>query len=156
MLFNLPSNLLFLILTPLPSDASLLVGNVVHKAHHLALRHSAGLARDLRTTFKGILLSQPVSQPGHQVYCTSSKGLHRGGSSGSTGSSNGTTSRMPAPMPSTATQTGSTTKGISTTTADSSVVTAGSNTGSQPAPTQAASPWNLFESHVGNTIVLCT
>ncbi|KAJ8596521.1 glycoside hydrolase family 16 protein [Rhizopogon salebrosus TDB-379] len=72
-------------LTPLPllalalASASLVEAksSFITHAHKVAVKHSAGLARDLRVAFGGVLVAQPTtsSSSNENVYCVSSSGI---------------------------------------------------------------------------------
>src|ERR1700710_2556388 len=72
-------------LTPLPllalalTSASLVgaKSSFITHAHKVAVKHSAGLARDLRVAFGGVLIAQPTSSSSsnENVYCVSSSGI---------------------------------------------------------------------------------
>lgn len=125
---------LSILLLDVPSSSASLFPRSIQQAHNFAISHSRNLARDIRTAFKGSLVSQPPSSTNNRVvYCkTKSSGL--GGSSG-TGNTNGnqtspTSSHRPNAS-STSTKTSSGSKP--------------SATGSVP----SSSPWKLLEAHVG-------
>lgn len=47
---------------------------ILSHAHKVAIKHSAGLARDLRVAFGGILTTQPSSSSNENFYCVGSDG----------------------------------------------------------------------------------
>ncbi|KAH7929380.1 hypothetical protein BV22DRAFT_1102515 [Leucogyrophana mollusca] len=72
--------LAFLLANAAPSSAGLFSGSshtlhlATHHAHKVAIKHSAGLARDLRVALRGVLDVQSPSSPNQNVYCVSSGG----------------------------------------------------------------------------------
>lgn len=147
MYFNIPL-ILFLLAHVAQSDANLLarssdsIVRAASRAHRHAVKRSAGLARDLRLSFRGILAAdtqQPAAIGNSRVYCVNSPapGLTAGnGTNVSNG--NGTSSISFGPVP--------TSKGSPT----------GSKTSSQPGSTpttapSASSPWSMIQSYVSAT-----
>ncbi|KAG0709080.1 glycoside hydrolase family 16 protein [Suillus ampliporus] len=59
------------------APASLVEGrsSFLSHAHKVAVKHSAGLARDLRVAFGGVLVTQPTSPSNQNVYCVGSDGV---------------------------------------------------------------------------------
>jgi len=140
--------ILFLVATaaPEPSDASMLarssesIVRSAHRLHRRAIRHSAGLARDLRVAFNGVRLEQPSAIGNARVYCVSSP---NGGLSGPPPPSNPTSPASPSQSHS-ANGTASSTRG-----SPSSSATSGSaSPTSAPLP---ASPWKLLQAYQGNS-----
>ncbi|TFY66209.1 hypothetical protein EVG20_g4882 [Dentipellis fragilis] len=137
---HLPTTLLLLVLSQgFPVDAQFSAGHIVKRTadrfHTVALKHSAGLARDIRTAFKGMLVAQPpvrVSVGITKPYCVSSKsgGVH----SGFQPATNGTNSN---PSPTTSGKPGKPT-GTST------------SSGASPSST-FTSDWKLVQSYAGNS-----
>ncbi|KIP03265.1 glycoside hydrolase family 16 protein [Phlebiopsis gigantea 11061_1 CR5-6] len=135
------------------ADASLFgttsesIARVATRAHRHAVKRSAGLARDLRLSFRGILAtdSQPADVSNARVYCVNSP------SSGLTG--NGTNIAG-----------GNSTTSISHSVSATSVATSskGSATGSKTASASAtatpsataSSPWKILESYHGSSFFL--
>ncbi|KAH7914464.1 glycoside hydrolase family 16 protein [Hygrophoropsis aurantiaca] len=72
--------LAFLLANVAPSNAGLFSRSThgfniaAHHAHKVAIKHSAGLARDLRVAFRGVLDVQSPDSPSQNVYCVSSGG----------------------------------------------------------------------------------
>ena len=62
-----------LALTPQLADATRT--SLISRAHKMAIKHSTGLARDLRLAFAGILVSDPQSSPSQKAYCVSSPSI---------------------------------------------------------------------------------
>ncbi|KAI0666251.1 concanavalin A-like lectin/glucanase domain-containing protein [Trametes maxima] len=133
--------LLFLLANTAPSDAGLLARSseslmrAANRVHHRAAKRSAGLAKDLRRAFSGMLFEQELASNGPQrVYCVP-------GSSLTNGSSTSPASDSPS-----ASGSGS---------AGSSGTAKHSSTASSPAPTSSSgassSPWKLFQSYQGET-----
>lgn len=146
--FHVPF-MLFLLAHVAPSDAGLLgvtsesIVRAATAAHRHAAKRSAGLARDLRLSFRGILAADSQQQPADiskaRVYCVNSPspGLTSNGTNVSPG--NGTTTISFGAAP---TSSGVSSKGGSTGTKTSSA--SGSAT---PSPA-ASSPWKMLESYV--------
>ncbi|KAI0047675.1 glycoside hydrolase family 16 protein [Auriscalpium vulgare] len=132
---------LFTLIHALAADAEAkhLVKRATEHFHTAALRHSAGLARDLRTALRGLSAEAPpariaVRGSTGKTYCVSSK---PSGSLGKTPpGANGTSSAAPAPSQSSSSVGKSTAKG--------------SSTAAAPAPT-ATSNWKLAQSYSGNS-----
>ncbi|KAI0662407.1 concanavalin A-like lectin/glucanase domain-containing protein [Cubamyces menziesii] len=145
------SILVFLLVNTVPSDANLLARSsdslmkAAKRVHRRAAKRSAGLAKDLRRAFNGMLFQQQLdtSNP-QQVYCVSGGGLKSSSGSSDTGS-NGTSGSSPASSAS-----GSASAGSSGTAKHSSTA---SGSASSPSPTGSASssPWKLFKSYQGET-----
>lgn len=93
-------------------------------AHKVAVKHSAGLARDLRVAFGNVLATQSTSSSNENVYCVSSNGI---GVSVPASSSSNHSSSSPT---STATGTGAAASSSSTV---------------------ASSPWKVAQSYTGQT-----
>ena len=152
MYFHVPLALCLLVHV-VQSDASLLgvasesIVRAATHAHRHAAKRSAGLARDLRLSFRGILAADSQQQPADigkvRVYCVNSA------SSGLTG--NGTNA---APASGSATIS----FGVSPTSSGVSSKGAGSRTsaasGSPTPSTAASSPWKLLESYVSTSLLL--
>ncbi|KII94428.1 glycoside hydrolase family 16 protein [Plicaturopsis crispa FD-325 SS-3] len=105
------------------------LGRATRHVHRVALKHSAGLARDLRVALGGVLVSQQPINSGssNRIYCVV-------GSNPSSGSGTGTNGTSPA------------TPSGTTTALPSGSATA---TSSSAKPT-ATSPFKLVESHQGS------
>ncbi|KAI6045022.1 glycoside hydrolase family 16 protein [Pisolithus marmoratus] len=54
-----------------PQSTSALRSSLISRAQKIAVRHSTGLARDLRIAFGGILVSESQSDSGQKAYCVS-------------------------------------------------------------------------------------
>ncbi|KAI0063182.1 hypothetical protein BV25DRAFT_1824758 [Artomyces pyxidatus] len=125
--------LLSLVLFLADSQAKPFVHRATDHFHTVALKHSAGLARDIRTAFKGMLAEPPrkrvVVNGSSKPYCVSSKAA---GSTIPTAQQNGT---------------------AHTSSASSSVPKAtGTSTHGAPAPTATGSSnWKLAQSYSGNS-----
>lgn len=61
-----------------PQSACATRSSLISRAHKIAVRHSTGLARDLRIAFTGILVSEPQSNPEQKAYCVSSSDAGNG------------------------------------------------------------------------------
>lgn len=132
---SLPISLVILIADASSSSATLMP-RAFEKIHDIAVKHTRGLARDLRVAFSGVLVTQPGSHNAqHVIYCKSGKqgGFPAGGSGGG-GTGNGTQSKSP---------TSSTSRNPSSATKSRTVV--GPSSTAVP-----SSPWKLVESHEGN------
>jgi len=108
--------------------------SITQRLHNAALKHSAGLAADLRVAFGGVLLTRRQQSSGPQkraVYCVSSK--NGGGIQVPLGNGNGT---VTATRPT----------GTATATRPTGTLTSTSS-GSTPSPT---SVWHLAEAHQGS------
>ncbi|KAI0078493.1 hypothetical protein K474DRAFT_1660304 [Panus rudis PR-1116 ss-1] len=129
--------LLCLLLSVAPSDANLFarsshsVVSAANRVHKRAVKHSAGLARDLRLALGGILLEQNSNVGNARVYCVSSP---NGGSS----LTNATTPNNPT-SPATASH------------PTSSGSPASSASGSSPTNGASASPWKLSQNFQGTS-----
>ncbi|KAI0252728.1 concanavalin A-like lectin/glucanase domain-containing protein [Lactifluus subvellereus] len=100
--------------------------------HKVALRHSSGLARDLRIAFRGLGVRASVARSGNKAYCVSNLG------SSSTGKwSNSTATGDTSHYTSKTAKATSTSKGSSTPT-------------SSPGP-NSQSTWHLAQSYSGDT-----
>lgn len=116
--------------------------SLTKRLHDVALKHSAGLAKDLRTAFGGVLVNrQPSPVSGSKLrkrnaYCISQRGS--GGQVPLGGNGNGTTTHRPS----------------STSTSRSSGASP-TSTGSGAAPS-ATSNWKLVESHVSCEMLIAT
>ncbi|KAL0950671.1 hypothetical protein HGRIS_007456 [Hohenbuehelia grisea] len=127
------------------ASASFSPRSMMERAHKVALKHSRGLARDLRVAFGGAVVDERA-QKGRRLikrgeYCVAGpkaglSGAHSGGggagvggSVGSNGTSPASGSRPSATRGSTTTRTG---------------------TGAGASPTSASSPWTLVEEHSGS------
>lgn len=130
---SLPLSLILLIADAVPSSASLLP-RTFQKVHGAAVGHTKSLARDLRTAFGVVLVTQSDTPNRNVVYCKSSGP----GSSGL--SSNGTsTSGSTSTSPSTSTSR----------TGTSSSSRASTSTSGSPSTTSVpSSAWKLVDSHV--------
>lgn len=141
MYLNLPLGLIFYLLAP--SEANLLsrtsesIGAAAHQVHGVALKHSAGLARDLRLALNGVLVSHSIPS-GHRLYCTSSRPDDDGSDNGGTNNGN----RANSSSLGTSSSTGSSGAGSTTKTATSSAPLF--------TPSTYTSPWKLVESHQGS------
>lgn len=60
-----------LALAPHSAFATATRSSLISRAHKIAVRHSTGLARDLRVAFGGILVSEPQSNSEQKAYCVS-------------------------------------------------------------------------------------
>jgi hypothetical protein len=98
---RLPVSLLLLVLTLNPSLSSAgTASHIIRRLHDTALRHSAGLARDLRVAFHPILIPRSVNSSSQgAVYCIAATKANssisnnaKPGKGGGTG-----TSKAPAP-----------------------------------------------------------
>ena len=146
--------LVFLLVNTVPSDANLLARGsdslmkAANRVDRRAAKRSAGLAKDLRRAFNGMLFQQQLdtSNP-QQVYCVSGGGLKSSSGSSDAGS-NGTSGSSPASSAS-----GSASAGSSGTAKHSSTA---SGSASSPSSTGSASSsrWKLFKSYVGLLISL--
>ncbi|KAG6328376.1 hypothetical protein ID866_10714 [Astraeus odoratus] len=58
-----------LALTPQSTDATRT--SLISRAHKIAIKHSTGLARDLRITFRNILVSEPQVDTSQKAFCVS-------------------------------------------------------------------------------------
>jgi hypothetical protein len=133
---SLPLSVVLLI-ADAPSSSATLMPRAFEKMHGIAMKHTRGLARDLRVAFGGVLVAQPNEhQSQHVIYC---KPGRSGGlpSPGSGGGGNNTSST--SPTSSTSRPSGGT---KSTTTS-----VGASNTGVPVPP----SPWKLVETHVSSS-----
>ncbi|KAL4068247.1 glycoside hydrolase family 16 protein [Scleroderma yunnanense] len=74
-----------LALAPQPTYAT--HASLISRAHKIAVKHSTGLARDLRLAFGGILVSDPQSSPSQKAYCVSSSSFSNSSLSSGTSSS---------------------------------------------------------------------
>ncbi|KAI0344060.1 hypothetical protein BDW22DRAFT_1355344 [Trametopsis cervina] len=141
---HLPLVLALLAAVP-PSDANLFARGsesfvkIATKAHRHAAKRSAGLARDLRLSFRGLLAEQ---SPGAQavansrVYCVNSPGLASNNTSPAFG--NGTSPAISGP--------GTSTGAKGSATASHSPATPTGNSSSA-----ASSPWKLKQAYQGST-----
>lgn len=140
--FHVPF-LLALLINVAPSDANLLARSTetVLRAHKHAVKRSAGLARDLRLAFNGILVEQN-KLGSSRVYCVSSPSDN--GSTLTNGTSPNPSS--PATFAPNPTSTGS--KGSSSSTTSGAAPTGSSS---------ASSPWKLSQNFVSvvHHVVLC-
>jgi hypothetical protein len=117
---HLPCPLWLFLLGLIPSQSSASSSHAIRRLHNTAIRHSAGLARDLRVAFQPILVTKRANNSSlNKVYCIAANTKQVG---------NGTSAVKPG-------------KGSGTGTAGGAVPT---QTGSQ------SSPWTLTESHGGN------
>ncbi|CAL1696723.1 unnamed protein product [Somion occarium] len=134
--FHVPF-LLALLINVAPSDANLLARSTetVLRAHKHAVKRSAGLARDLRLAFNGILVEQN-KLGSSRVYCVSSPSDN--GSTLTNGTSPNPSS--PATFAPNPTSTGS--KGSSSSTTSGAAPTGSSS---------ASSPWKLSQNFQGNS-----
>jgi hypothetical protein len=117
------------------------VRRAIHHAHHVALRQSAGLARDLRVALRGILVSEPLvsrdtsSITSAKLYC--SNNIIGSGSSSSNSSSSSGSSQAPGVVPTASSNSGG------------SKSASGSSTATTTSPSaSASSAYKLVESHV--------
>ncbi|OSD05800.1 glycoside hydrolase family 16 protein [Trametes coccinea BRFM310] len=146
--------LFFLLANTAPSDANLFARGTesLAKVHRRAAKRSAGLAKDLRRAFNGMLFQQQLdfSSP-QKAYCVPSEGLKS--SNGSSGSgSNGTSSSSVDSSPSnsaSASPSGSAKQ--SPTASGSSSASSPSSTSSHSSGSSSSSPWKLFQSYQGET-----
>lgn len=107
------------------------------QAHRSAAKRSAGLARDLRLSFRGLLIEQQPSSAitNSRVYCVNSPGLPARNSTTVTGD-NSTT----GPSPSATGKGGSPASKAST------------GAQSSPTPTPSSSPWKLKQQYVSDIL----
>ncbi|EIN13246.1 hypothetical protein PUNSTDRAFT_40906 [Punctularia strigosozonata HHB-11173 SS5] len=114
--------------------------NGLARAHHAAIRRSAGLARDLRTAFRGLLVEQhgstQVDLVSHSVYCVSAPKSTSPAGNGLTGGGNGTAS---------AGGSSSTAKATSTKKSGASATSTKSG-----ASATATSEWKVFQQYQGD------
>lgn len=131
---SLPLSLSILLLD-VPSSSASLFPRSIQQAHNFALSHSRNLARDIRTAFKGSLVSQPPSSTNNRVvYCkTKSSGVGGSSTAGNTNGNGNQTS--PTSLHG---------SGASSTSTKTSSGSKPSATGSVP----SSSPWKLLEAHV--------
>jgi len=113
MLLNyLPLYLLLLVVDSTPASANV-VPSAIQKAHRFAIKHSRGLAQDLRVAFGGVLVSQQQATTltnTRVIHCKSGSSLGGGGTSSgntTTGSSSGSGSGGSVQASGTATAAGS-------------------------------------------------
>lgn len=122
----------------------------------MAVRHSAGLARDIKVAFKDVLVSQPKVSP-RTVYCApkSLRGVGSGG--GGTGHGNNATGTAGTEPTGTASQPPATSgfktvthrPGVSSTSDASPSAT--STDSAQPTPAAGSSSYSVIESHQGSS-----
>ncbi|KAI0700408.1 concanavalin A-like lectin/glucanase domain-containing protein [Cytidiella melzeri] len=137
--------LLLLILgTVYPSDANILArgtesfARIATKAHRQAARRSAGLARDIRLSFRGLLAEQPQDTQAaatSRVYCVNSPGL---ASNNTSPALSGGTTIVSGPA-------GTTVGSKATATASTGALPTGASSSS------LSSPWKLKQSYQGST-----
>jgi len=131
---RLPSSFLFFLLVTAPITTSATPSHAIKRIHNLALKHSAGFARNLRLALKPVLVAQSDGEQ-KKFYCIHKPNSQAGGAA-SGGTSNGTFSSIP------------TSTGIRTSTAGTSATS--TRTPANPNPTQApASRFRLVEKHEG-------
>ncbi|TCD66776.1 hypothetical protein EIP91_000967 [Steccherinum ochraceum] len=132
--------------SPAPSEANIVarssksIARAANRLHHRALKHSAGLARDLRVAFNGALLEQPSNLGNARVYCVSNP---TGGLSGPAVPPPNPTS--PAPPQQSQPSNGTST---SRTSPSQSSTSSGPSSTSAPLP---SSPWKLLQAYQGNS-----
>ncbi|THH30175.1 hypothetical protein EUX98_g4019 [Antrodiella citrinella] len=135
--------ILFLVATaaPGPSDASMLARSsesIVRSAHRLhtrAIKHSAGLARDLRIAFSGVRLEQPSAAGNAKVYCVSSP-------NGGLNAPPASNPRPTSPAPS---------QPANGTAAASAATPSATGGSAAPSASLPASAWKLLQAYQGNT-----
>ncbi|KAI8983367.1 concanavalin A-like lectin/glucanase domain-containing protein [Trametes punicea] len=156
MRFNLSLPLLFfLLVNTAPSEAGLLsrssdtLMRAANRVHRRAAKRSAGLAKDLRRAFNGMLFQQQqqldTSNP-QRVYCVKGDGLK--GSNGTVGTGSSGTSVSSASS--------STTSASASSSGSAKQSSTASTSASSPSPTHgggssSSSPWKLFQSYQGET-----
>ena len=113
--------------------------DLVTRARHHAVKRSAGLARDLRLSFQGILaVDQPASSGNSKIYCvSSSSGLTSG--SGTSGGENA----------------GGASAGFSSVSSATGTAGATAATSTGSTSTNATSLYKLKQSYVSASFVLC-
>lgn len=152
--------LLFLLAHAAQSEANVLarssesIVRVATRAHRRAVKGSAGLARDLRLSFRGILADtqQPAAISNSRIYCVSSSGFSSGGN-GSEIANGGTTSVGFEPISTNVPFSGSSSGSSASSTSKLTGTTGtGTATGSGSKPTSSAgatsSPWKIVQSYV--------
>ncbi|PSS37199.1 hypothetical protein PHLCEN_2v970 [Hermanssonia centrifuga] len=155
--------LLFLLAHATQSEANVLarssesIVRVATRAHRRAVKGSAGLARDLRLSFRGILADtqQPAAISNSRIYCVSSSGFSSGGN-GSEIANGGTTSVGFEPISTNVPFSGSSSGSSASSTSKLTGTTGtGTATGSGSKPTSSAgatsSPWKIVQSYQGSS-----
>lgn len=121
------------------SDATLFshTTSFANRVHHSAVKRSAGLARDIRTAMKGILVEQRAStNSGSRVFCVANNAA-----SSLSGSNTGNTTIVPGPPISSSSGTPANHGGSSTST----------STSNQPSSTPSgSSDWALNQTYAGS------
>ncbi|KAF7986223.1 hypothetical protein HWV62_38669 [Athelia sp. TMB] len=123
--------------------------NTLKRFHNAALKHSAGLARDLRVALNGILAAPPREQKRNQkrdVFCETSNG----GGQVPLGLNSSSISTSGIVSSTTKTSTGAQSTSPSHTTTGSSSSTSSPSSSSGGAAPTSASSWQLKESHQGS------
>ncbi|KAI0090040.1 concanavalin A-like lectin/glucanase domain-containing protein [Irpex rosettiformis] len=140
--------LLCLFTTISPADANIFArgtesfARIASKAHRHAARRSAGLARDLRLSFQGLLAEQPQgaqSVANSRVYCVNSPGLSSNTNNNDTSPAIGNATTVIS-GPSFTSSSGGKASG-----------TASSGRASATASSAPSSPWKLKQSYQGNS-----
>jgi hypothetical protein len=121
-----PSLYVALCLLSASSSEATLFSRTANRIHHAAAKRSARLARDIRSTFRNVLIEQAIGpDTGNRVYCVATPGGAQGPSSSSTipaGGGNpiivssitsGSSSRRPTPTSTSTTPGGSPTPTVS-------------------------------------------
>jgi hypothetical protein len=71
---RLPSSLILFLMAVAPITTSATPSHAIKRLHNLALKHSSGLARNLRSAFEPILVAQPANSAlQRKLYCVSYK-----------------------------------------------------------------------------------
>ncbi|KAI0358949.1 hypothetical protein OH77DRAFT_1587250 [Trametes cingulata] len=146
--------LVFLLANTAPSDANLLARSseslirAANRVHRRAAKRSAGLAKDLRRAFSGMLFEQELAASNPQrVYCVSGTSLtNSNGTSGDGSNGTSVSSVSSSPSGSASASSSGTAKHSSTASSPAPSGSSGSSGSSTP-----ASPWKLFKSYQGET-----
>ena len=137
--------LLFFLATIPPSDANIFArgtesfARIATNAHRHAARRSAGLARDLRLSFQGLLAEQPQgvqAVANSRVYCINSPGL------------SASNSTSPAIVNGTTVVSGPVFTSASSSVGRKPTSTASSGSASATASSAPSSPWKLKQNYV--------
>lgn len=137
-----PFALLLLLITACEATLASRGSGFFNRVHHSAIKRSAGLARDIRATMRGILVEQSSSDSSNRaVYCVANLNAV------TPGLNNGNHTSIPGPGPSSSI--GSSSRGGGS--GSTSVSNQPSSTGvPAPSPSVAPSDWKLVQTYAGD------
>lgn len=137
-----PFALLLILITAAEATLASRSSGFFNRVHHSAIKRSAGLARDIRATMRGILVEQSSSDSSNRaVYCVANNNAVN------PGSNSGNNTIVPGTVPSSSSSRGGGSSSTSVSNQPSSTVSGSS----APSPSVAPSEWKLVQTYEGDS-----